>query len=191
MSDAPPTEPASIDELQAAFMESYGKIEGHARRKFNYLHGDDLDEAVAETVALAWAAYHRLFIQGRAIEGKRGGVAIFSAKSVAFGSQLVGQHPVNDVMSPAGRAGHCLGPPREDEWVDDESPAALATFRVDLEEWLSGLDDRPRAVAEQLLSGLNTVEVARLQGVSRMMIYFIRQDLWEAYEELFGEGSTR
>ncbi len=190
MSDAPPTEPASIEELQAAFLQSLGKIEGHACRKFNYLHGDDLDEAVAETVALAWAAYHRLFTQGRAIEGKRGGVAIFSAKSVASGGRLVGQHPVNDVMSPAGRAGHCVGEPREHESVDDESPAELATFRVDLEAWLDGLDERKQEIVGQLVEGHNTVEVARRHRVSRMRIYQLRCELIEDWERFHGAGGA-
>jgi hypothetical protein len=185
-----PEEPTSLEELQAAFLESLGKIEGHARRKFNYLHGDDLDEAVAETVALAWAAYHRLFLQGRAIEGKRGGVAIFSAKSVASGGRLVGQHPVNDVMSPAGRAGHCLGEPREHESVDDESPAELAAFRADLEEWLAGLDGRKQEIVSELMDGHNTVEVARQHRVSRMRIYQLRLELLEDWERFHGVGSA-
>ncbi len=91
------------------FLESLGKIEGHAHKRFLYLHGDDLDEAVAESVALAWSANHRLFTQGREIEGKRGGIAIFSRKSVASGGRLVGQQPVNDVMGSAERHGHNLG----------------------------------------------------------------------------------
>ena len=64
------------------------------------------------------------------------------------------------------------------------------SFPVDAEGWLDGLDDRPRAVAEQLLSGLNTVEVARMHGVSRMMVYFIRQHLVKAWKDLFGEEAS-
>ena len=48
MIDAPPTEPKSLAELHATFLESHGKIEGHAHRRFDHLHGDERDEAVAE-----------------------------------------------------------------------------------------------------------------------------------------------
>ena len=114
--------------------------------------------------ATAWAPYHTKFSGGH-----YRGVAIFSAKSVASGGRLVGQNPVNDVMSPAGRA-HRLGEPHESEWVDDASPADQAALNVDFEEWLKTLDDRRREVAEQLASGLNTVEVAKLHHVTRTRV---------------------
>src|SRR4051794_27306123 len=91
-----------IDELHALYLESHGKIEGHAHNRFSRLHGDERDEAVAETVAIAYQNYHRLFHQGRDItDSLRAGTAVFAARQAASGGRLVGQQPVRDVMSPA------------------------------------------------------------------------------------------
>jgi hypothetical protein len=38
--------------------------------------------------------------------------------------------------------------------------------------------------------GLNTVAVARMHGVSKMIVYFIRQDLLKAWKNLFGEEAV-
>ncbi|MGL4553733.1 MAG: hypothetical protein ACRC33_21430, partial [Gemmataceae bacterium] len=157
MVDAPRAEPTSLAELHAAFLRSHGKIEGYAHRRFDHLHGHERDEAVAEVVARAWSDYHRLFTQGREIEGKRGGIAVFAAKTVASGRRLVSES-VNDVMSPAGRAGYKLGEPREHESVDDESPADQVALNVDFQEWLASLDERLRSVALHLAEGKTNAE---------------------------------
>lgn len=183
-----PIAPDDLAALHESFLKSLPLIQGHAHRRFNHLHGDDREEAVAEVVALAWQAYHPLFTQGRAIEGKRGGIAIFSGKSVASGGRLVGQHPVNDVMSPAGRAGHCVGEPRESEWVDEDSPADQAIVNVDFEAWLESLDDRRREVATALASGYNTADMGRQRGVTRAAIYLVRKDLIASYEKFHGDA---
>jgi hypothetical protein len=175
--------------LQNPFTLSFGKIEGHARRKFHYLHGDDLDEAVAETVALCWQAYHRLFMQGRPIDDKRGAIAVFAAQGGATGARLVGQNPINDVMSPTFRHGHSLGPPREDEWTDG-SPAQQAILNADFAAFLDTLDDRRRAVAELLASGFSTADVGRMRGVTRSAIHYDRKDLIAAWREFFGDDSV-
>ncbi len=160
---APPAEPQTLAELHELYMQSHGKIEGHAHRRFDHLHGHDRDEAVAETVARAYSDYHRLFTQGRQIEGKRGGIAVFAAKTVASGRRLVSES-VNDVISPAGREGRKVGEPREHECVNDESPAEKAAFSVDMQEWLAGLDPRLRVVAELLATGLTNERSAGMRN---------------------------
>ncbi len=74
---------------------------------------------------------------------------------------------------------------------DDTSPADQAVLTVDFEAWLATQEGRPRKIAEQLASGLNTVEVARLHGVTRTRIWQIRERLRESWEDMFGENSTR
>ena len=184
-----PAEPTSLAELHAAFLESHGKIEGHAHRRFDHLHGDEREEAVAEVVARAWSDYHRLFTQGREIEGKRGGIAIFAAKTVASGRRLVSES-VNDVMSPAGRAGHSLGEPRDHEAVDHESPADQAILNADLAEWMRGLDPTLREVARLLSEGKMNEEIGREFGFSRGWTSLRRQELKASWEAFQGGGDA-
>jgi hypothetical protein len=191
-------------DLLADVRQSFGlvlpKIEGLASAQHSRMHGERKDEAIAETVALAWKAYRDLALRGRNTEPLLGKIVEFSAKRVRSGGRLVGMHPVGDVMSPTARFRHDYSvgslplseepaaPEIVDALSDDGgSPAELAAFRIDLEEWLSRLDQRHRTVAKQLLSGLNTVEVARLHKVTRTMIYHLRCDLLDDWQRFHNE----
>lgn len=181
-------QPSDLAELHALYLQSHGKIEGRAHNRFSRLHGDERDEAVAETVAIAYQNYHRLFRQGREItDSLRGGTAAFAAKQVASGGRLVGQQPVKDVMSPARRHGHNLGAPRDYEAMDHDRPAEQAALNVDLAAWLATLDDTLRAVALLLKEGKTNEQVGAEFGFGRGWASLRRQELRASWSEFFGE----
>ena len=66
----------------------------------------------------------------------------------------------------------------------------LPAFRVDLEAWLVTLDERHRTVAQQLASGLNTLDVSKLHGVTRGRISQLREELIDAWERFQGDETT-
>lgn len=188
-------------EIQESFALALPRVQGLASAYLRMAHGERKEEAIAETVALAWKAYRDLALRGRDVVRLLGKIVEFAAKKVRSGGRLVGMHPVGDVMSPTARFRHdyAIGSfPVGDEPAapeiadalenDGDSPATLAAFRVDLEEWLGGLGQRHRTVAKQLLSGLNTVEVARLHKVTRTTIYHIRCDLRNDWEWFHHRG---
>jgi hypothetical protein len=193
-----------IDGIQREFAEALPRIEGLAGAYLRMRPGERKDEAIAETVALAWRAYRDLALQGRDVVKLLGKIVEFSAKRVRCGGRLVGMQPVRDVMSDTARFRHKYrvgslplsdaedaNPEITDALRDASSPADEATFRVDLEAWLDGLDERREAVARQLASGLNTVEVARLHGVTRGRISQLREDLINSWERFNNDHMTR
>ena len=183
--------------LRESFAQALPRIEGMASAYLGMRHGERKDEAIAEVVAISWKEYRQLALRGRAVEKLLGKIVWFATKSVRSGRRLVGSHPIGDVMSPRARFrhGHSVGTlPHGGEEANPEaidalrtrtadSPEIAAAFRIDLEEWLEGLDGRARRVARQMLAGSNGAEVARRHGVSRTMIYFIRRDLRADWEE--------
>jgi len=181
MLDAP-----DLVDIQDSFAEALPRIEGLASAHLGFRRSDCKEDEIQEVVALAWQSYRSLALQGRDIDKLLGRIVEFAPRKVRSGGRLVGFHPIRDVMSPTSRFRHghrvdSLPIGREetaqeivDALVDDASPADQAVVNVDVEAWLDTLDDRQRTIACNLASGLNTVEVARIHGISRARIHQLR-----------------
>src|SRR5947209_1043643 len=96
--------------IQREFAEALPRIEGLASAYLRMRPGERKAEAIAETVALTWKAYHDLALRGRDVVRLLGKIVEFSAKKVRSGGRLVGMHPIQDVMSPTCRfrSGHTI-----------------------------------------------------------------------------------
>jgi hypothetical protein len=195
--DTASTDPEPLATVQEGFLEALPRIQRIARFRFRHLTGERRDEAVAEATALAWKAYRDLFLKGRNVAPLVGKIAEFSARSVRCGHQLAGTWN-RDVLSSAPRHDHLVEaiPNSEDDDAAPEvvnalqdsrqpNPAEEAALRVDLGEWLEGLDGVQRQVAEALATGLNTTDVARLHRVSRTRIWQRREDLRRSWDRLY------
>jgi DNA-directed RNA polymerase specialized sigma24 family protein len=194
-------DPETLATMQQGFLEALPRIQRIARFRLRHLCGERKDEAVAETVALAWNAYRRLFLTGRDVAPLVGKIAEFSARQVCCGRQLTGTR-IRDVLSPVPRHDHLVEaiPFSDDDDADPEvvdalqdrrhsDPAEEAALRVDVNDWLDGLDDKQRQVAKELAGGLNTTDVARLHRVSRTRIWQRREELKESWDRLHEEES--
>ena len=69
------------------------------------------------------------------------------------------------------------------------TPADLAAFRIDFDEWMRTLPRRTRAIANRLAVGDRTGEVAKRYDVSSGRISQIRARLRDAWEEFQGESA--
>jgi len=191
--------PDSLADIQQSFTEALPRIEGLASAYLGFMRRDK-DEAIAETVALAWKSYRDLALRGMNVVKLLGKIVEFSARQVRCGRGLTNINPVQEVLSATARFRHGyqvnslplserddIAPELIEAMRDDTSPADEATFRVDLEEWLSGLDKRRQEIVGQLVSGWNTVEVARLHRISRMRIFQLRRELVDDWQSFQGE----
>ena len=171
----------------------------HAAVRFRHLKGQDRDDAIQETQAVAW----QLFIQ--ASESCKDPatfptyVAAFAVKRVRSGRLLAGTS-THEVLSPAVQQRNAF----EVHSLDDEScdldtgwkaavaqdskhatPADTVAFRLDFDRWLDGLPSRDRSIGEALLVGDRPGLVATRFGVSPSMISKLRRRLalsWERFQ---------
>lgn len=182
MYHVPVPDTPDIEELHTIYLQSHGKIEGHAHNRFSRLHGAERDEMVAEVVARAYSDYHRRHFQGKEITPEiRGGIAKYAAKTVASGRRLVAES-VKDVMS----RGHSLGEPREHEAAHDEPIEDGVALRLDMQEWLKTLPTLLREVARMLSEGQTHLEIGEQFGFSRGWTGLRIAELRESWEEFFG-----
>jgi hypothetical protein len=187
-------DPETLATMQQGFLAALPRIQRIARFRLRHLCAEPKEEAVAETVALAWNAFRRLFLTGREVAPLIGKIAEFSARQVRCGRQLTGTR-IRDVLSPVPRHDHLVEaiPFSDDDDADPAvvdalqdrrhaDPAEEAALRVDLGEWLDSLDALQRQIAEELASGLNTTDVARQRRVSRTRIWQRREELKESWD---------
>src|SRR5271154_5745246 len=97
-----PTSP-DIEEIKARFAGHYPRIHRLAAFEHRRLRGDRHDDAVADTIALAWKSYRKMALQGREPDRLIGSIVGFSARHVRASKLLGGYTHVNDVMARSAR----------------------------------------------------------------------------------------
>jgi hypothetical protein len=169
------------DKLRTAFQEALPRIEQCARFHFRDLRcRDRRDDCVAEVVALGWSWLVRLAQRGRDARPFLSTLATLAARAVRSGRRVCGLEPADDVLSRRAQqrrgfavqrlpdSGSLAGTPIEEALRDNtksEVPAQVA-FRLDFGSWRGTLTERDRRLADALLIGGRTRDVARRFGVS-------------------------
>jgi DNA-directed RNA polymerase specialized sigma24 family protein len=176
-------------------------IRRHARNAFRNLHGEALDEAIAETVANAMVAYRRLHERGKADSAYPTVLARYAVAQIRSGRRVGTPQNTRDVMTLEARkrGGFTVGTLHRfdgdaGEWLeatieDTSTPVPdQAAFRCDFPEWLRSLSRRNRRIAEALSLGHSTSEVARRFHVSSGRVSQLRRELNASWLEFHGEG---
>jgi hypothetical protein len=179
------------------------KIKESARFAFRGLNPSDRQEAIADVCAAAWSAWHGLIRKSKdPLAVGVTGIANNAIRYVKSGRKLgnlSSGRGARDVWHPRARRALGLrvvsfeelaGPaPRswQDWLVADHrvGPADAAAFRVDFAEWLAGLSEKKRRVAESLALGEEGVVVARLVGIAQSRVTQLRHELeasWRAFQ---------
>ena len=182
------------------FLELLPAIRRHARVAFRHLDAEAREESIAEAVAYAWTAFHRLAELGRLSLAFPSALAQFGVSRVRDGRRVGCRTNVHDVMSARcrRRKGVCVesldqAEERDDGWrqvlVEDyrAGPAAIATMRLDFASWLASLSGRDRQVAEVLAGGETTLLAAKRFGVAASRISQLRAKLRRLWLEFQGE----
>jgi hypothetical protein len=154
---------------------------------------------VAEVVALAWKWFVRLACRGKDAKRFARAIATFAARAVRSGRRLCGQERARDVHSSVARRRHGFSvaslpayPPAgslvEEALRDDThtAPDASAAFRIDFPAWLNTLPDRDRKVAEALMVGERTTDVAHHHGLSPARVSQLRRELMDRWHDFHG-----
>lgn len=183
----------------ADFLVMLPIIVRHLRVAFRHLRGDARQEAVAEGVANACAAYHRLAHQGRAHVGFPTVLARFAAAQVVDGRQVGNGQNTRDVLSLRAQRKkrfvvETLDHFDEDQnqWLESivEDPHTpvfdQVCFRVDFPAWLARLSRRDRRIAESLALGNSTGAVARRFRISPGRVSQLRREFYDSWQAFCG-----
>ncbi len=195
---------ASLEQLHAAFLSILPRIELHGRVYFRHVRCRfRRDDCVAEMVALCWLWFLRLAERGRDATGFSSALATFAARAVRAGRRVAGQERARDVMNPLAQARRGFiveklpdvatlsDNPLADALADNTvtPPDQQCAFRIDFPFWLSTLGDRNRRVAEDMMLGERTLDLADRHGISPARISQLRREFHRDWLIFHGELS--
>jgi hypothetical protein len=171
----------------------------HLRITFRHLRDEAKEESVAEALANACTAYHRLVTQGRAHLGFPTVLARFAAAQVADGRRVGSGQNTRDVLSPHAQKKKQFCVERldhfdeeENEWMeavaeDPHTPVFdQVCFRIDFPAWLDCLSRRNRRIAECLALGNPPGTVAKRFRISPGRISQLRREFYDSWQEFCG-----
>lgn len=180
----------TLTALQSHFSDEYPRmarlVEGH----FRHLDPDKRDEAVANTLGLAWKFLNHLYEEGRATHRMLGSVLWYAIKQTKIGRKVQG----ND-----GRIAKCAIDYRNrhrlrfeltdlNDLISDDTPVPeQVIFRVDVRRFLGSLKPRQQALAYDLAIGNTTTEVAQKHGVTPAAVSQFRTRFKRWFDDFFNE----
>ena len=175
--------------LQDSFVQRLPAMQRTARLRFRHLPPEAQQEAVSNTLALAWKFYYALFRKGRAGEpGILTSCVFYAVKQTKIGRTPQGCPKAKDALGP-----RWIGPTRLadcdlNQFVGSTTPVPdQVSFRMDVPEFLATLSDRQRKMAIDLAFGMTTTEAAAKYSLSLGRISQFRREFKELLEEFFAE----
>ena len=185
----------------AGFLTMLLAIAQHARISFRSLRPEARDEAIAECLANALAAYVRLVELDKVALAYPTVLARHAVAQVRDGRRVGGHLNVRDVSSTYCQRQKGVVIERLDRYDDEEDawreivvedrhagPADVAATRMDFEQWLRSLPKRLRKIATVLSTSESTSATARRFSVSDGRISQIRRELYNAWRRFVGEA---
>jgi hypothetical protein len=147
-------------------------------------------DAIQEMIGLAWQWHLKLAENGKDSTRFPTALATYSARAVKSGRRLVGQERSKDVLSLLAQQRHHFAVRRLPDFEtlsDNPLTEALADntksppdetvcFKLDFAAWLDSLRNRDRAIAQDLMIGERTLDVAREYGLSAARISQLRRE---------------
>jgi hypothetical protein len=201
------------DALGDRFLVVLPRIELHARVYFRFMKPDHKEEAVAETVALAWCWFLRLTARGKDATQFVSALASYAARAVLSGRRLCGQLPAKDVLSEVAQRRHgftvqalpqSTRHPFEDvycsiqgqrhidaldEMLRDNTvtpPPDQAAFRIDFAAWRRTRTERDRRLMVDLMVGERTSHVSREYGITAGRVSQLRREFHDDWLRFCG-----
>lgn len=189
----------------AVFLAISPTIERHARFTFRGQKDHHrLEDCVQETLALCWLWSCRLWEQGKDASAFPTALAAYATRHVRSGRSFVGKKTYRtDVLSPLAQMLHGFRTetlPGKEQRIASHWRAALqdnmqspppeqAAFRIDFPEFLAGLSDRDRRIAQDMMMGDTTQELSGRYRLSPSRISQMRRALKEDWCAFAGEAA--
>ena len=174
------------EKCKQRFVAMIPEFERMAGAKFRHLKGDDRDEAIQNSLGIAWKHWQALVKQGRGTEEELRGCLWYATRQTQVGRFPQGQGKAKCVYQAARFGRTELSNSLDGLCGDTVSVADRVAFRLDVRRFFDTLSDRQRRISEVLMSGETTFECARQFGVTPAAISQWRRrfkELFEAYCE--------
>jgi hypothetical protein len=206
--------PADLHDLQGRFVSRIlPAVERHARVYFRHLDcPHQRDDAVAETVAVAWKWFLRIARRGKDATRFPFALAGYAARAVHSGRRVCSQERAKDVFTrraqrrhgfkveslpTSTRAGHDqLAAPHGQQVLDaveerlrDNSVTPVpeqVAFRLDWPAWLATRTERDRRIVDRLALGDGTGQVAQEFGMTPGRVSQLRREFhqdWQRFQQ--------
>jgi hypothetical protein len=190
--------------LHANFLSIVPTIERVARRKLHFIANHDTRaDTVADVVAVCWKWFQRLAEKGRDARRFSTKLAYLAVRFVTCGRRVWGSESLRDPMSMRARLRHGFrlqqleerGNYDEPEWQEAlhdnmQTPVPdQAAFRQDFPRWLRRLGSHKRRVAEKMLMGERTTDLAQKFGVSQGRVSQLRREMEADWRQFHGDES--
>jgi hypothetical protein len=160
------------------------------------------EDAIQDMIGLAWEWHLRLAENGKDSTRFPTALATYAARAVKSGRRLVGQERSKDVLSPLAQQRHHFTVRRlpDFETLSDNPltealadntkspPDETACFKLDFAAWLDSLTERNRSIAEDLMVGGRTIDVANKYGVSAGRISQLRREFCHDWLTFCGDS---
>jgi hypothetical protein len=193
----------SLAVLHIRFLRILPRIQLHGRIYFRHVRcRHKKEDAIQEMVALSWKWFLRLAQRGK--DGTRfpSALATYAAKAVRCGRRLHRQENERDVLSPLTqqRRGFTLAKLPDhatlysnplDEALHDNTVSPVSdqvAFRLDFPAWLGSLGQRNRQVAEDLMMGERTLDVAHKYGLCAARVSQLRREFQQDWKRFCDDG---
>lgn len=175
--------------VQQYFVDHLPGMRRLADSHFRHLEPDQRQEAVQNTLALAWKFLYRLFEQGQLQHPKAwNGVLWYALRQTRCGRKPQGKMRSKDVFECRRRGRVRLQQFDLNELIGRKTAVIdQVIFKVDVRRFLSTLTPRQQALAYELASGERTKDVARKHGVTPGAISQFRAKFKKLYNEFFAE----
>jgi hypothetical protein len=176
----------SMTEARARFERRFPEFQVKAKAYFADCKPEAKDEAVANSLFLAWHHFASLVEQGRANDALLTSTFWFAMRQTRCGRMMrvVRASKSRELWDHVRRGGHAIVTGLDlDAFIGKRNtiPDAVA-FKVDTADWLASLTDRQGRRAIDLAEGHSTSECARRWGVSAAAVPLYRRQLNESYE---------
>jgi hypothetical protein len=191
----------TVEQLHAGFVAMLPRIELHGEVYFRHVRCPHRRaDYVAEMVAVCWKWFVRATHQGKDVSQFVAAMATYAARHVRSGRRLCGQEKAKDALSPLAQTRHgfvverlpdfsTLSANPFSEALRDNTqtpPPEQAAFRLDFPAWLDTLGTRNRSIAEDLMVGERTLDVAGRYGLCPARVSQLRRELRQDWERFCG-----
>ena len=183
---------------QSNFLGVLPAVQNHARHCFRRLHGEARQEAIAATIAQAFADYGNLARQRKLAHVYPSSLASFAVQRVRAGRPVGTPQNTRDLFNRDPLRIQSLTPCDSGErtWrelvIEDRrvTPAEQACFNLDFRDWLSQWPRRHRKIITTLAAGNRTHEVAAVFKLSCARISRLRREFQRSWEQFQGVGQA-
>ncbi len=179
----------SVTALQCCFATHLPDMHRIASRRFCYLDPDKREEAIQNTLCLAWKFAHALFRKGRMDNpGILKSVLWYAIKQTKSKRTVQGKGKTKDAMDYRDRGRATFEHADLDGLIGRNTPVPeQVSFRVDVPAFFGTLNERQRNMAYDLAVGETTGEVAQKHGITSGAVSQFRSRFKKWFDDFFAE----